>query len=127
MSTPSGLSTAGKRLWGEIVGGLPPAWEFDQREQAILRAACMQADDLDALEKAIKRHGVTSTGSRKQLIVNPAVTEARLARAQLARLLGEVAIPDAEEQVQTAASKRGKHAADTRWASERRKQGAGVG
>lgn len=124
MRTPTGLEAAGKRLWKQIDGGLPRGWELDDREQALLHAACRQADDLERLEAAIRSEGTMASGSRGQPIVNPAVVEARQARAQLARLLGDLSLPDEAAEPRTAASRRGQHAANTRWASVERKRAA---
>jgi hypothetical protein len=107
---------------------LPAGWEFDPREVALLERACAQADDLDRLEKAIKRDGVVATGSQGQRIVSGLVGEARQARIALARLLGEISLPvESDEKPRTARSLRAKKAADTRWDSHRRRQGVAVG
>lgn len=119
-SAPSGLGNTGRALWRSIHGALPTdaedAMEFDERELAILRQACRQADDIASLEGALKAAGVTVRGSKGQPRLNPIVTELRMARIALARLLGELDIPGGvAEQPATARSRRAQHAASVRW------------
>jgi Phage terminase, small subunit len=123
MRQPPGLSAAGARLWEQMKAALPEGWTYDEREQAILERACRQADDLAELEKAIKRDGVVANGSQGQKVLNGLVSEARQARVVIARLLGEVTLPDeTAEKPQTAASRRGQKAANTRWAARDRRR-----
>lgn len=114
-AAPSGLGNRGRALWRSVVADYPAGTGPDRRERAILAMAARQADDLLRLEKAIAKYGVMSTGSKQQLVVNPAEPEARQARLAINRLLGELAIPDEDEQPRTAASRRGQHAANTRY------------
>jgi P27 family predicted phage terminase small subunit len=112
---PSGLRPAGRALWRRIHTGLPAECELDDREVAILSAACRQADDVAALEAAIAEDGVVATGSRGQPRLNPLVTEARQGRLAVARLLGELDLSDPDAEPRTARSRRAKQAADARW------------
>lgn len=128
MRQPPGLGAAGKALWKKMREALPAGWAYDERELALIAAACRQADDLALLERAIKRDGAMSRGSQGQPTVNPALPEARQARVVLARLLGEVSLPvESDEKPKTAASRRAQHAADSRWDQHRRRTGATVG
>jgi P27 family predicted phage terminase small subunit len=128
MRQPTGLGTAGKALWRKMCEALPPGWQYDEREQALLGAACKQADDLAMLQRAIKRDGAMAVGSKGQPTVHPAIPEARQARVVLSRLLGELSLPvESAERPQTAASRRAQKAANTRWDAKRRKPGVGVG
>lgn len=128
MRQPSGLGRAGAALWKKVREALPPGWAYDERELALLAAACRQADDLGLLERAIKRDGAMAVGSKGQPTVNPAIPEARQARVVLSRLLGELSLPvESEQKPQTAASRRAQRAADARWSEQRRKQEGGVG
>ena len=105
-----------------MLAALPPDWEYDQRELAILEAAARQGDDNAALQRAIKRDGATVTGSIGQRKLNPAMAELRQGRLALSRLLGELSLPDeASEKGQTAAGQRGLRAAKVRWDRERAK------
>ena len=108
---PPDLLSAGKKLWKSIVADLPEAVELDARELALLAHASRQADDIAALERALKRDGVTISGSAGQPRLNAALTELRQGRIALARLLGGLDIPE-EEKTHTAASQRAR-----RWKS----------
>lgn len=112
---PKGLGTTGKRLWKAVLDDLPKGWELDRRELELLALAARQSDDLTRLEAAIKKEGVMSIGSTGQLVVNPAVTEARQARLAISRLVGLLELPDAEEQPATTSSVRSRKAANARW------------
>ena len=121
-AVPQGLDEAGSGLWEAILSDLPENWELDQRESALLLAACRQLDDVARLEAVIEREGVTAVGSTGQPTVHPAVVEARQGRTTVARLLGQIELPDAEENPQTAAGLRAKRAAQIRWAAQERKK-----
>jgi phage terminase small subunit len=116
MTAPKALGPAGKKLWKAVLADLPSGWELDQREIELLGLAARQADDLTKLEAAIRKEGVTSSGSTGQRTVHPAVIEARQARLAVSRLLGAIALPDADEQPATAATTRSRKAAQARWA-----------
>jgi hypothetical protein len=113
---PSGLRAAGKSLWTAVWSELPATFEFDGRELAILGSACVQADTIAALERAIRRDGVTIAGSKGQRRLHPAIVEARQGRLALARLLGELQIPDVDARPMSSASQRAAKAARSRWA-----------
>jgi hypothetical protein len=109
---------------------LPDDAELDEREAAILAAACRQADDVAALEEAIAKQGVVVEGSQGQPRLSPLVTEARQGRLAVARLLGELDLADPDAEPRSAKWRRARHAADARWdakdqlAERRRKAGA---
>jgi hypothetical protein len=105
-------------LWRSVTAGLPDDWELDERELAVLTLAARQADDVAALERALKRDGVTVAGSAGQLRVNPLVPEVRQARLATGRLLGQLSLPDEQAQPRTDAGRRGQKAAQARWARE---------
>lgn len=90
-----------------IRGGLPPTHEWDPRESALLDLALRQARDLDLLEADVAVHGVRSPAGRLSTIVS----EARQARVALARILGQVDVPDTVSP----ASLHGRKAAAARW------------
>lgn len=127
LKPPAGMGNPGRALWRQIAKALPEAWAFDERELALLRTACRQADDLSKLETVIKSEGVMSTGSAGQPVVHPAVTEARQGRLAMGRILGQLSLPDEEEQPRTAAGKRAQRAASSRWARDRREQPEAAG
>jgi hypothetical protein len=127
MTAPRGLGAAGKRVWSLIQGDLPEDWELDEREIAILELAARQADDVATLERAVKRDGLTVEGSAGQPRLNPAVVELRQGRLAVGRLLGQIALPDADKEARSETSKRAQHAAQVRWRqrdTKRRRNGA---
>ncbi len=91
-----------------IRDGLPASHEWDEREAALLDLALRQARDLDLLEADIAEHGVRSPSGRLSTVVS----EARQARVALARILGQVDIPESV----ASASVHGRKAARARWA-----------
>jgi hypothetical protein len=115
MTAPDDLGDAGSALWSSIVGELGTDWRFDAREVAVLAAAAKQADTVADLEAAVRDHGVMVPGAAGQMRLNAAVTELRQARVALARLLGDVHLPDEEDKPATAVSERGRRAAAVRW------------
>lgn len=114
MKAPSGLKPAGRALWRQISDDLPADWELDGRELRLLTLAARQVDDLAALERSIVKHGVMLTGAAGQTRLNAAVTEARQARLAIAKLVGQIALPDEDEAPRTEASRRAQHAANVR-------------
>ena len=92
--------------------------------------ACRQADDLAALEAAIRKGGVLTRGSQGQLRLSQVVAEARQARLALARLLGQIKLPSdgvGSEKTLTAAGRRAQRAAEKRWqGTAKRDRGKGA-
>jgi phage terminase small subunit len=101
-----------------VLAGLPEGMEFAPHELTLLELAAHQADDLAALEAAIAEHGATVLGSTRQTVVNPAIAEARQARASIARIIKQLGIPDEAKQP-VSKSERGRHAAQARWGARR--------
>lgn len=122
---PAGLKAPGKALWKAILADLDPGWELDARELHFLTRACRCADELAELEKAIDKDGPTVTGSRGQLVINPALSEARQLRLAQLRLLGAIELvdPQAALRAATPAQQRARKAATTRWDLERARDG----
>jgi ABC-type hemin transport system ATPase subunit len=88
---------------------LPPAYQWDERELALLDLAEQQARDLDALDRDIAENGVRVGETR----LNSALMEARQARVALARVLGQIDIPE----VGRTSSSHARNAAKARWAA----------
>lgn len=121
MKASRALDARGRALWRSVVDGVPEGWEFDDREQALLELAARQSDDLARLEAAIKAAGTFVMGSAGQPVLNPALGEARQARLAIGRLLGQLELPDGEEEKpRSAAGKRGQRAARARWGRQDR-------
>ena len=91
-----------------IRASLPAHFEFDERDLALLELAEQQAADVDALLADVRARGVRNDDDR----LNSAVREARQARIALARILGQVDMPEAG----TGAQIHGRRAAHARWA-----------
>ncbi len=102
-------------MWRSVVKGLPEGFEFDERELAILGLAGRQADDVAALEGIMKRDSRMVAGSKGQPRLHPAVVEVRQGRLAISRMLGELELPDAEEQPRSATSRRAGRAARARY------------
>jgi hypothetical protein len=81
--------SAGAALEKVIRSDLPEGIELDPREEALLRAATAQADDIQALEADIRDRGHVNANG----ILNPAVREVRQARVALGRLLAGIDLP----------------------------------
>jgi hypothetical protein len=81
--------TPGAALAKTIRDDLPEHVELDPREEALLRAAEAQADDVAALEADIRERGHVLDGG----LVNPSVREARQGRMALGRLLAGIDLP----------------------------------
>lgn len=113
--SPKTLGTAGKALWRSIVKALPESMELDERELAILTLAARQADDVAKLEALVKKAGPMAKGSAGQPVLHPAVTEARMGRLAIDRLLGRLSLPAEDDAPRTEASRRAQRAARARW------------
>lgn len=109
--TPPKLGAAGRKLWQSITG----KWELDPREHAILAAACKQADDVAALEAALKSDGLTVTGSTGQLRLNGVISELRQSRQAVAKLLVDLRLPSEDAPPMSAGQRRASKASLRRW------------
>jgi hypothetical protein len=103
----SGSESAPVALVEEIRKSLPPGHEWTERELALLDLAARQAADIERLEADIANVGVRAASGR----LNQAFGEVRQGRVALARILGQVDIP---EDVKPA-SLHGRKAAEARW------------
>jgi hypothetical protein len=89
---------------------LPASHEWDEREASLLGLAEAQARDIEALEAVIAERGVAAKDSWR---LNAAVSEVRQARVALARILGQIDVPE----VGRTSSSHARNAAKARWAS----------
>ena len=94
---------------------MSPGWELDARELHLLARACRCADELDALEAAVDEAGPVVPGSRGQVVVHPALSEARQLRLVQARLLGAIELADPTAAGATSSQRRARKAAEARW------------
>lgn len=111
---PKTLGDAGRALWKKILAAVREEFELDERELAILELACKQQDTASALDAALETAGVVIQGSQGQPRMNPMIAELRQSRLAVARLLGELELPDSDDTPRTAASRRSQHAANAR-------------
>lgn len=113
---PKRLRAAGKRVWRNLHGELPAGWHYDARELENLEAAAVLTDRLEQLNDLIDQDGLMVAGSKGQKVLNPAITEARQVSAAISKHLGLIEIPNLETgKTETAATVRGRHAANARW------------
>ncbi|AZI58388.1 terminase [Nakamurella antarctica] len=118
---PSGLAARGRQFWETT----NQSYDLTESELALLTETCRTMDNLDALAAAIKSEGAMTVGSTGQLVVNPALTEARGQRLALHRLIASLALPDIDgATVNKASSIRGKTAAKARWNGHVKERGA---
>jgi hypothetical protein len=109
---PDGLGERGRLFWE----GTLAAFELEGGEVALLTETCRTLDLCDALQATVMAEGPLSTGSQGQVVAHPAVTELRAHRLVLARLLGQLALPDEEGgAMPTGRQLRGRQAAARRW------------
>src|SRR5947207_3200946 len=112
---PIRLGPAGRAFWRAVVKvyeGLEP------QERELLTQACSVLDVIAELEATVKADGVMLTGSQGQPVLNPAIGEARLQRAELRRLLDQLGLPgeeDSEAVPSSPASRQARKAAMARW------------
>jgi phage terminase small subunit len=118
---PDGLGDAGADLWRAVVSELVESdseaseHHLDSRELYLLRQAAHTADRIAALEVAVRRDGETTTGSRGQVVLHPAVSEIRQAQLAVAKMLGSIQIADADAGPQTVQQRRASKASRARW------------
>lgn len=114
---PASLSTAGKTLWGDVVK------KYDLRvdELAVLESACKTADMIATLDREWNGLGqpFLTRGSMGQDVIHPLIGERRAQQSQLAKLLGQLKLPD---DGAGASPNQQRDAAQSRWAQH----GAGI-
>lgn len=115
-AAPTGLNEAGQRLWEHISDD---SLELRPDELTLLTEACRVADQLARLDETIAAEPTMISGSHKQPVCHPAISEARQQRALLASLLKRLDIPEdpAEDGAWDglSASQRARKAAGARW------------
>lgn len=96
-------------------------YELGTDEEELVTEAARTLDLIDRLEAVVAADGPMSKGSTGQVVVHPAVAEARQARVVLVRLLGSLGLALAEDPGlgrPTPAQQRGRVAASARWGRE---------
>lgn len=110
-STPS----AGDRLLTQLNEALQGSAEWDERESALLDLARRMADDIDRLETVLTEQVSVIKGSTGQDRLNPVFGELRQQRLALAKVLGEVRLPDEGLVGGAVPNAKKSRAAATRW------------
>ena len=108
---PVNLRAAGRRLWDAVL----PDYELDPAELRALEAACRTLDELGRLEREIRKSPTLTVGSTGQVVVHPLFGEVRAHRTVLARLLREVGLAQAEEDLLGHSSAAGRALVRHRW------------
>jgi hypothetical protein len=110
---PVGLKTPGKRLWAAVA----EEYVLTPAELAVLAEACRTVDELDRLERAVRKlPELTTIGSMGQVRPHPLLNEVRLHRQLFERLANSLNLPDETEEVGLRPSQRhGQRAANARW------------
>lgn len=110
---PTGLRGRGLRFWT----GTLDSFSLERSELELLAEACRQLDMCDDLRRVIDRDGLTIQAANGSPRMHPAVAELRQARALTGRLLGQLGLPDEDDQplIRTGLSARGAQAARNRW------------
>jgi hypothetical protein len=100
-------------LWASVI----PAFVLEADELAALTAACHTLDELARIETQLaKAKSMTTKGSTGQERAHPLLAEVRHHRLVLAKLLDEVGLRDVDDVRESPASRRGRKAAESRWA-----------
>ena len=112
------LGRAGLATWRAITD---VGYVLRPDEVVVLTQACRLLDQAEALQAAIDHDGVTVTGSRGQIRPHPALAELRGTRAEVARLLGRLKLPDPQPAAagSSLTSERARKAARARWSKSR--------
>ncbi len=109
---PVGLADRGAAFWHKIHA----TWILNADESELVTECCRLLDTVEALQLVLDRDGVLTTGSTGQTRVHPAVGELRACRVVLARLMGQIGLPDPTgAAVPTASTVRARRAARARW------------
>lgn len=110
-AAPAKLGTKAKRLWGSISG----TYDLRPDELRILEDACREVDIVERLEDEFRGHPTMVEGSMGQMVVSPLLQELRQHRSIVARLLGQLKLPDEDGRAQESVSNAARKAAQARW------------
>ena len=110
-AAPSRLGAKAKRLWTEITG----TYDLRADELRILEDACREVDIVERLEDEFRTAPTMVRGSMGQDVASPLLQELRQHRAVVARLLGQLKLPDEDGRQQESVSNAARKAANARW------------
>ena len=119
-AAPKDLGPRGAKFWREIL----KVYELNTDEIQLFIEACRTIDECEALRERIQLEGETVKGSMGQTRVHPALSELRQSRALLAKLLGQLDLPDPQAVPASPNSNRASKAAEARWSRNRAHQEA---
>jgi hypothetical protein len=113
MGPPSGLKAPGRKLWLSVID----KYVLTAAEVEMLGQACRTADELDRLERAVRRLSeLTVRGSTGQPKAHPLLEEVRRHRVLLERLTSALCLPDEDQEVGLRpGQKHGRRAIQARW------------
>jgi hypothetical protein len=106
----AGLGPRGARFKAQTEA----VFDLTEGENLLLLEVARSLDEIEALNDAVLRDGITVPGHAGQTRVHPAVGEARQHRLLIAKLLHVLDLPG-EESTVTPAQLRGRKAAAARW------------
>jgi P27 family predicted phage terminase small subunit len=88
-SSPSGLGTAGRRLWRSVWANLEPSapWELE-----VVAEACRHLDRAAECREVIRTEGLTLTDARGSAKAHPLLAVEVNATRTMAQLLGAVGV-----------------------------------
>ncbi len=110
---PAGLAKSGSKLWRDVTS----KYELRVDELRILEDACRLTDVLAELEVGMADQPLLVKGSMGQNVINPLLSEQRTTRSAVAKLLGQLKLPDDPTAATTSTPNQHRSAAQTRWAS----------
>lgn len=108
--SPAGLGRRAHRLWRWAAS----EFDLEPHERELLEEACRTLDRLDECRAAVATDGTMIDGSRGQRVAHPLLSEERMQRQLLARLLAGLGMPsDVDDTI--AAARFGRRGAEARW------------
>ena len=114
MRTPSHLSAAAKRFFLEV----SRAYELEPHHDLVLLAACEAWTRMEQARRAVDAEGPFTTNRYGQLVAHPGIAVERDCRLTFARLVRQLGLDDEPE---TTATSRARHAAESRWSHSPRR------
>lgn len=109
---PADLTAEGRALWRAVVA----TYELRADELPLLAEMARTVDDLALMRAALAETGAVVEGSKGQPRPNPLLGEMRGSRLVLARLAGQLGLPDEDAATsKTPAQRRASKAARARW------------
>ena len=123
---PTDLGPAGRKLWRDVVAKMAESdAQPDARECQILHSACSLKDRVVGLEELMRSEPPTTSGSKGQIVLHPALIEIRNTHREIAQLLCRIDLAPFDDdtggsigiQISSASlrSVKARNAANARW------------